>query len=489
LKDKGKTDISLEVVNRRIPLSRKALGYKDDEFFQLKDGEKLPYRFGAFQCVKDGFNFNTDPDGRHTDGKLGCIFSFEVLHGGPAVQFSKTRLSAARIGDLIISTFPGEATSPVAKALRDGFIAKTGGKLKDVVVLGYAQDHQLYITRENDWWRGGYEATMSTWGFKVGEYLINNAIDLTVQLTTTEKEKNDTGILPVDHYKLDLTPTIERVVTPEAGTIATQPPKEYKRMALEPMTFIISGGWVGVDHPKVVLQKKEGGAFKDVMRDGGQRVYDDADYRMVLEFRKVAADKVHYEYRFQELETFPAGTYRFHVEGQKWDGSKRVPYTVDTDAFEIVPGDNMRVNTVSLEKDQIAAYVSYPAGSNDDGKSDFGALSATGHRLRSSLVRWEVGPPLPENADVDIKITIKDSADKEEIVEVKKLNVYKKDKINIVTKRKEGKETTSEMETQVSGFTAKLPNTLVAGKYTVTIEVKDAHGNTGVWGPKELEIK
>lgn len=474
---KTSSDIDLEFINRRVPITYQDLGYKTPEFHELKQGEKKPYRYGAFQCVGKGTPHDQPP--KYKDGEYGCLFSVEVLHNASVPQFSKTRLSALRIGGLVIATFPGENTSHIARRLREEVEKKTNGKLKDIIVMGYSQDHQLYIVGEKDWKQGGYEASTTIWGPKVGEYLLKNAIELTSQLATTEKEKNDTGILPIDFYGMDLSPNIPRKETPNAGKIATQPPKEYKLM--EPaMTFTVNGGFQGVDNPHVVLQRENNGKFEDVKRIGG-RLYDEFDYRMMMTFEVKGGDYL-YTYHFMELEDFPTGTYRFRVEGTKWEGGKRATYTVNTDSFAIVASDKIRVYNVTSDGKTINAWFAYPAGSNDDGKSELLKLERAGHRLRSPLVPWQVGGPIAENAKVEVNIKIEQGGKEIDNLSVTALNKREKIDIPYATKRgKDGKETTDKINALASGVSATPKQALAAGTYQVTITIKDQHGNTGSW--------
>ena len=41
-----------------------------------------------------------------------------------------------------------------------------------VLPVGYAQDHYGYLLEEDDWLRGGYEPTVSAYGWKFGPYLL-----------------------------------------------------------------------------------------------------------------------------------------------------------------------------------------------------------------------------------------------------------------------------------------------------------------------------
>lgn len=479
------SDVTLEIANKRLPISRKTIGYGPDEFFRMHQGEKQAHRYGAFQCVKDGYNANDAK--QHKDGDLGCAFSVFDLNGAPVTQFSKTRLTALRVGELFLSSFPGEVTSVLAKALVDLVAQESNGKIKDHIVVGYAQDHHLYLLTEDDWYKGGYEASMSVWGPKFGNYLLKEAKDLVLQLLTPEKEPNDTGILPQDFYQLDLTKIeVERLKSPDAGKVVNQPPKQYQRMDKR-LTFTTTGGFYGTDMPRAILQRKESdNSFKDVMLHG-VRPYDDSGHRMIMEFAQVKTS-FHYTFAFEELEDFPVGTYRFRVEGTQWDGSKRIPYTVETEPFDIVPSTALKFWNPTLTGDTVTGWVSYPSATNDDGKSAF-RLEPSGHRLRSPLVSWRVGPPLPEKQPVDLAVVIAQNGKTVAEVKATTLDQYKVVKQEVVESRDDkGNESKRSVDALASGFQLALPQKLAAGEYDVTLSIKDVHGNTGTWSNK-LTVK
>ncbi|MCB9638173.1 MAG: neutral/alkaline non-lysosomal ceramidase N-terminal domain-containing protein [Myxococcales bacterium] len=479
-----KTDIRLDIVNKRIGISRKLIGYKDDEFYEDKDGKKMPYRFGGLKCVDQAFDYNKEPDKKHEDGHLGCVLNIEMINDGtPVPQFAKTRLTAAKIGDLVVATFPGEATSFLARRLRRDLDTLSGGKLKDLLVLGYSQDHHFYLLEEQDWWRGGYEASMNIWGPRFGEYLEKNLSELANQLWMDKKPDNATGILPQDFFELDLSPTVAREKTPTAGQIVQQPPKTYMRLE-NPLTFVLSGGFLGVDNPYVVLQKQDGGSFKDVERIAG-RIYDDSTHRIIMSFTKKDS-AWHYTFSFEELQDFPTGTYRFRVEGKQWDGEKIVPYTAETDAFEIKETDKIQLWNPQVKDKKLEIFVGYPAGTNDDGTTAFEKLIAVGHRLRSSLTHWAAPKPIdqPDKASAQIVIT---QGGTQVLSQSAQLKEAEERELTVVTSRdKEGKTTTENQTGLVSVLSFDITS-LATGTYQVEISFTDAHGNKGTW-KKDLDV-
>ncbi len=490
-----KDDIRLDVVNKRIGISRDLIGYKEDEFYEDKNGQKIPYRFGALQCVTLEFDYQKTPDKQHQDGKLSCgLVSEFINNGAPIPQFSKTHLTAARIGDLTLATFPGEVTSFLAIRLRKALQEQSSNKLKDIITLGYSQDHHFYLLEEKDWWRGGYEASMNIWGPRFGEYLLQQVTTLALQLSQETKPDNKTDFLPQDFHDIDLTPTVPREKTPHAGQIVTQPPKTYRRLD-PPFTFTLSGGFSGVDNPSVVLQRQDAGDFKDVIRTAG-RLYDDSGYRLIMRFEKkedTSDKKEHrwlYHFDFEELQDFPLGTYRFRVRGNQWDGEKSIPYEVNTDAFSVVASDQIRIQDIKVEGKTLSAIVGYPPSTNDDGKTPFAKLERVGHRLRSPLTFWDAPSPITQQLDqVSGKIIVTQQGKSVLSLSLANLPAPQESDVTVFLSRDAQGQTTQRIrKTQASKITQDLGQ-IAPGIYEAAFEITDAFGNTGKTAPIPFEVK
>ena len=483
-----KEDIRLDVVNKRIGISRALIGYKEDEFYEDKNGQKKPYRFGALQCATLEYDYQKAPEKRHQDGKLSCGLVAEFINNGaPIPQFSKTHLTAARIGDLTLATFPGEVTSFLAIRLRKALQEQSSGKIKDIITLGYSQDHHFYLLEEQDWWRGGYESSMNIWGPRFGEYLLQQVTALALQLAQETKPDNKTDFLPQDFFNIDLTPTVPREKTPQAGQIVTQPPKTYRRLD-PPFTFTLSGGFSGIDNPVVVLQRQEGADFKDVIRTAG-RLYDDGGFRLVMRFEK-KDDRWLYHFDFEELQDFPLGTYRFSIRGNQWDGEKIIPYEVKSDAFSVVASDQIRIQDVKLEGKALSAIVGYPPSTNDDGKSPFAKLERVGHRLRSPLTFWDAISPITQQIDqVSGKIIVTQQGKSVLSLSIANLPAPQEADVTVrLSRDAQGQTTQRTRKTQASKITQDLGQ-IAPGIYEIAIEISDAFGNTGKTTPVSLEVK
>jgi hypothetical protein len=66
---------------------------------------------------------DNDPDTHFQDGALGCIFSCQMLTGGPPVpDFGKVRLNALRLGQLGFATLPGEPLGSYSRIVSQSLI-------------------------------------------------------------------------------------------------------------------------------------------------------------------------------------------------------------------------------------------------------------------------------------------------------------------------------------------------------------------------------
>src|SRR5690606_36947967 len=57
-----------------------------------------------------------------------------------------------------------------------------------LAVVGYSQTHLFYLTPEKDWWQGGYEAAQNIWGWKLGDFLVAQNVELLARLERFGRE-------------------------------------------------------------------------------------------------------------------------------------------------------------------------------------------------------------------------------------------------------------------------------------------------------------
>jgi len=475
-------DVPLGLAVRRIPLSREALGYEPGEFYAEPrfpgDPAAGEYRYGALQCVPEG---DGDPATHYEDGRLGCVFDIEELNlRRPLVQGTKTVISVLRLGSLLVGTLPGESVGSLGALLEQELRELPWDG--EVTTFGYSQDHNLYLVTADDWFQGGYEAGMNLWGWKLGEHVVHRTVDLARQLLPGAP---DDPFVPLkapwygDRPELYPLPPPQPTVG-QPGEILQEPPAEVSRLDLVDLRF--QGGHPALDIPHVVLQRWDGEAFVPFRLPGG-RIYDDRDYRMVMDYLgDFAAGPQVWSIRWEEREDFPAGRYRFAITGQALLGEEVQPYTGASREFVLTP---RRMPLPGPEIDGPGRTVQVrllypPTPTDDDGVNDFETLHLLGHRLRSLEVDGRFGAPAPVTATVEVQVRDGEGA----AVAVTDVQLQRtRYTARLVTRRAQGVEQVVEHPDK--------PATLLTASFAegggppyqvARVEVQDEWGNRWVYG-------
>ncbi|MCA2979945.1 MAG: neutral/alkaline non-lysosomal ceramidase N-terminal domain-containing protein [Myxococcaceae bacterium] len=224
---------TLRHVERGVLLTREALGYPRGQFPE----------YGGIGCMVGGKScrepFQTPVD----EGALLC---------GPVQPRPKLRtaVSLLELDDLAVVTLPGEVTTRVGQLALEA-LAPLGARR--AMVFGYAQDHYGYLLEQDDFLRGGYEPTVSPWGWRMGQYLVGEIAALVS--TRTEPQEKPTDAIPPE-------PTARPVVDSEAAPAIVTDTVALQR--LETATFAFTGGDPGLGTPTVALEREEAGAFVPV---------------------------------------------------------------------------------------------------------------------------------------------------------------------------------------------------------------------------------
>lgn len=217
-------------VDRGVLLSREALGYERGQFPE----------HGGIGCMVGGRSCSdiilTPPE----QGALLC---------GPVEPRPRVRtpLSLLQVEDVAFITLPGEPTAAVgAKAAAT--LAPLGAKTN--LVLGYANEHYGYLLEQDDFLRGGYEPTVSPWGWRMGQYLIDEATRLVATRDSTQEAP--TAASPP-------TPALREVEESEAAPAIVLEPMDLERNGLA--RFVFTGGEPGLGTPAVAVEREQNGAF------------------------------------------------------------------------------------------------------------------------------------------------------------------------------------------------------------------------------------
>ncbi len=357
------SSLPITIATRWVPTTHDTIGYKPGEFYQ--DGAILCFQtmqlFGGSSC-QNVTPASTAPD---VMDKV-C----EAAHTLPGEGSYQTEITTARLGDLAILTLPGEPVNAVGRALEKDALAENLG-FKHAMVLGYSQDHDGYILFDQDWLSGGYEPTISFWGWKYGTYIVDQSADLLKEMMTGKASlKNDSVEVP------DLAPDKYTPVRPaDAATppgIAKDVPATAERLST--VTFGFYGGDPGQGTPDVVLQEKgSDGKWAPVFENGWLAVSDLTGFELPIMYtptptykeEKTATARTHrYDVQYVVPFDLAAGSYRFEATGTASKNGVASSYTVDSGTFQVVPSTQLSVQGALSAKDgnlEIDATVLYPA--------------------------------------------------------------------------------------------------------------------------------
>ena len=384
-------DVVLRQVDRRVPITREAIGYAPGEYYKARlndwDEDAGPFKYGAFQCAQRG---DDDPATTVTDGDLGCMFSVELVNNRrPVIQLSKTVISALRLGDLVVVTLPGESLSRLGEDLALEVGSRYG--VADVSVWGYSQDHQLYLSTMDDWLQGGYEAAQGVWGFRFGEYLAREAAEAAgAVIDGADFRPPPSGVKPVWFSDLDPSgvPPQETEGTP--GKVHTDVPAQVSRFEL--VRFSWEGGFPGVDLPRITLERKGAdGSFAPLVWPAA-RPYTDTNFRMVLDYGGRWRTEHPWTVTWEENGDFPVGTYRFRVAGEHWTGEAAEAYEATSGEMEVVAWEGAPADPAWDPADgTFSGTLAYPPSGEES------------YRMRSLVTRYP-GAGAPDAAGLDVRV-------------------------------------------------------------------------------------
>ncbi|MFW5967690.1 MAG: neutral/alkaline non-lysosomal ceramidase N-terminal domain-containing protein, partial [Persicimonas sp.] len=434
-------DIDLEATTHRFPITYETLGYEEGEWTVGGLGQGTPndqYDFGALQCLQgeDDEDYETHADPPVED----CLPAHIINNHRSLTLFAKSQMTALRIDGLTMLTLPGEASMELGwQVLRE---ARDRYEIDPLTswTFGYAQDHQLYLTPTNlrgelppfdgistpqapdeypdyafSWLQGGYEASMSVWGWKFGDFLLERAMETVGLLEGADVDLELPEAKPTEFTRLDQERfPVESSDAERVGDVVEEPPESVERLET------IEVAWVGGDPgaempqaPRALLERRVDGDFEPVETDS-RRPYDNREPVMLTRRREVD-DRWEWVVRFEEMHDFPTGEYRFRIEGHYVDEEdERHAYEATTRAFEIAPLDDLDLES-SADESSVEARLAYPAAtalSYDETDEDPGAVTGN-FRMRHPRVGPGVSPPLEVDRDItadDVTVRIEEGS-------------------------------------------------------------------------------
>lgn len=311
LPGQAETKVRLEYRERGMLLSRAAFGYQKDEFPES----------GALQCAA-GSTMGACGSVKSTPGEVVCL----PLEPRKPL---KTALSLVRVGDVQFFSQPGELGTGLSRKLVAA-LAPLGAST--VLPVGYSQDHLGYLLEEDDWLRGGYEPTVSPYGWKFGPYVLSQ-VEAFVATIEQPQEPPDLAVVPAV--------TATRAVTDStaAASVMTEP-LDAERLATHVLEF--EGGDPALGTPRVSLEKQEGASFVPVQASSTRLVINGPEllvrYRSMPTFKAEpeASARVHtWRIQFETIPSTALGTYRLVARGAVKRAGVESTYELISRAFVV----------------------------------------------------------------------------------------------------------------------------------------------------------
>jgi neutral ceramidase len=303
-------ELRLDFRERGVLIDRAAMGYAQGEFPES----------GGLQCQAGG------------PGPCGSVVSTPAQVVCLPLERKRpyrTSLSMVRLGeDVVFFSLPGEPGTGLTRKMETS-LAGLGATY--TLPVGYAQDHFGYLLEADDWLRGGYEPTVSAFGWKFGPYLLSELETFAATLDETQPA--------VDAPTLPETPPHAVTDSPRVATTTTEPADAER---LQTHTFVFEGGDPTLGLPQVSLEKKEGGAFVQVMASPTRPLINGPE--LMIRYAatptwladQTATSRTHaWSVFFETVPSTALGEYRFVARGKLQRAGATEPYELISRTFTV----------------------------------------------------------------------------------------------------------------------------------------------------------
>lgn len=282
----------LDFLERGVLVSRAAIGYAEGEF---PEG-------GGIQCAAGGPGACGEV--KSAPGDVVCL----PLERRRA---SRTPLSLLRLGDdVLFLSLPGEPGTGLSRKLQAA-LAPLGART--TLNVGYAQDHFGYLLEEDDWLRGGYEPTVSAWGWKFGAYLLAEVEAFVASIDQPQPAADVLAVPDAGAPRL--------VTTSVRAPVITTEPQDGERLATHELVF--EGGDPALGLPQVSLELKDGASFVPVKASATRLVVNGPELLLRYDATPTwkadhdATARTHrWQVKFETLPGTPLGEYRLVARGR-----------------------------------------------------------------------------------------------------------------------------------------------------------------------------
>ncbi|HUP92623.1 MAG TPA: hypothetical protein VM074_10285, partial [Solimonas sp.] len=344
----------LRTVSQRVILSRERLGYT---------GAEYPYPWGAAQCNND---VGVPLTGPSTDSKNpSCLAgpppdAIDLADNGVgengAFLPQDTRLTAARIGSILLLAQPGEPLTEYGVRLMK--LATDRGYLaENTFIWGYSQDHVGYILapEQADWAMGGTEGTTTFWGWKQGQRLLDANVALLSALRDNRPAPDDEFQVNYGLYQslYALAPKAPAIPSLRAGRVVAQPSAIQR---FQQTAFTWEGGDPVVDSPVVTLERMDAsGQWLPARRANGEII--NTYFEMHLKYRLVSGAHL-WTVEFEAPRDWLTGSYRFNVNGTARTAAD-APYVVLSQAFAVTPSPSLQLSAPRVSDGYTSVTMAY----------------------------------------------------------------------------------------------------------------------------------
>jgi neutral ceramidase len=229
-------------------------------------------------------------------------------------------LTAVRLGDRLIVTIPGEATSELGRRTRAAALAAARGSgIRRVVIAGYANEYASYFTTPEEYGAQHYEGGTTVYGPASGPFLTSSLADLAARLV---HGRSAPAPHPFDPIR-GLRPSAPAYPAGAAHPRVLAQPRGTARLGHA--VFRWRGGGSGTDRPLdrafVTVQRLAGGRWRRADDDLGLRILWRVDdhppkFDGIPRFRP--GEKGDYTAQWEPALSAPTGRYRFAITANRY---------------------------------------------------------------------------------------------------------------------------------------------------------------------------
>jgi neutral ceramidase len=262
-------------------------------------------------------------------------------------------LTAARIGNRMVVTVPGEATAELGRRTRDAVLAAVrSAGVGRVVLAGYANEYASYFTTPEEYGAQHYEGGTTVYGPASGPFLTASLADLAGRLAHGRAAPAPHPFDPT----LGLRPTARDYPSGAARGLALDQPAATARLGHA--VFRWRGGESGTDRPLdrpfVSVQRRAGRRWGTVDSDLGLTLLwrvDDAVPKLdgIPDFR--AGRTGAYSATWEPPVSAPRGAYRFLITARR--------YRLASRPFRLRPAATLRA-TIERAARRATVHLLYP---------------------------------------------------------------------------------------------------------------------------------